>query len=147
MENRFRLAFLSRPENVGLARLAVAALAGQAAFTVNDLEEIKVAVSEAVSNAIVHGYAGRPDGWVEIEAWCDGERLGISVADHGVGIADVEAARRPAHSTDPERLGLGFLFMETFMDRLEVESRLGAGTRVLMEKAVNVPDSVDADAP
>jgi stage II sporulation protein AB (anti-sigma F factor) len=146
MSNHFRLGFLSRPENVGLARLAVATLAAQADFSLNDLEEVKVAVSEAVSNAIIHGYRNRPDGWVDVEAWLEAGELRVAVEDHGVGIEDIEAARRPAYSTDPERMGLGFVFMETFMDRLAVSSQPGHGTRVEMVRRAAVQGELSADA-
>lgn len=123
----------SVPENVGIARVAVAALAGQLPFTLSELEEIKVAVSEAVTNAVVHGY-GHPHGVVTIRAEHDGVRLLVEIADTGRGIADVEQARQPAFSTDPERMGMGFAFMEAFMDRVEVESAPGRGTVVRMFK-------------
>src|SRR5690606_10679456 len=111
----------SRPENVGVARVAVAAFAAELPFTLSELEEIKVAVSEAVTNAVVHGY-GHGRGVVTIRAGHDGRRLWVEVADSGRGIADIEQARQPAFSTDPERMGMGFAFMEAFMDQVDVES-------------------------
>jgi stage II sporulation protein AB (anti-sigma F factor) len=129
----FRLECNSLSENVGLVRLAVAALAGQGPFSVEDVEEIKVAVSEAVTNAIIHGYQGRGDGQVEVVARLDGHRLTVTVRDEGVGIADVEAAMRPG-SLDEEHTGLGFAFMTAFMDEVSVNSRVGQGTSVVMEK-------------
>lgn len=146
MQNHVRLGFLSVADNVGLARLAVACLAGQAQFSLNDLEEVKVAVSEAVSNAIIHGYQNRTDGWVELEAWLDAGDLVIAVEDHGVGIEDIALARQPAFSSDPERMGLGFVFMETFMDSLDVVSQPGQGTRVEMRKRAQVAGEISADA-
>jgi stage II sporulation protein AB (anti-sigma F factor) len=146
MANHFHLGFLSRPENVGLARIAVAALAGQADFSLNDLEEIKVAVSEGVSNAIIHGYRNRPDGWVEVEAWLEAGELRIAIEDRGVGMEDVNLARQAAYSSDPERMGLGFVFMETFMDDLRVTSQPGQGTRVEMLKRARVAGELSADA-
>ena len=130
----------SLPENVGIARVAVAALAGQLPFTLSELEEIKVAVSEAVTNAMVHGYGG-PDGLVTVRAEHDGIRLLVEVVDAGRGIADVEQARQPAFSTDPERMGMGFAFMEAFMDRVEVESAPGRGTVVRMYKRPHPQDT------
>lgn len=123
----------SRPENVGVARVAVAAFAAQLPFTLSELEEIKVAVSEAVTNAVVHGY-GHGRGVVTIRAGHDGRRLWVEVADSGRGIADIEQARQPAFSTDPERMGMGFAFMEAFMDQVDVESAPGAGTTVRLYK-------------
>jgi stage II sporulation protein AB (anti-sigma F factor) len=134
------LEFPSLSENVGLARLAVAVLAADAGFTVEELEEIKVAVSEAVTNAIVHGYPGRSDGTVRVEAHRSGSRLRIRVVDEGVGIADVARALDPEPNDDPERLGLGFAFMRAFMDELAVESDPGGGTEVEMEKVARVED-------
>ncbi|RDV83455.1 anti-sigma F factor [Ammonifex thiophilus] len=134
MDNRFRLEILSRPENVGLARVTVSAFAAQLDPTVEELEEVKGAVSEAVSNAIVHGYQGRPDGVVVVEGFLDGDLLEVHVEDRGKGIEDVARALEPEYTTDPQRLGLGFNFMRFWMDEVEVESRPGEGTRVVMRK-------------
>lgn len=134
--NRFRLHVLSRPENVGLVRIAVSVLAAGAPFSVPELEEIKVAVSEAVTNAIVHGYQGDDSGWVAVEATLDEAWLVISVADQGQGMEDVELAREAAGSLADEHLGLGLLFMETFMDEVHIDSAVGAGTRVTMQRRV-----------
>ncbi len=144
--NRVKLRFLSRADNVGLARISVAALAGQGSFSLPDIEEIKVAVSEAVSNAIIHGYRGQDDGWVEVDMELDQTGLAIVVEDWGVGIEDVEKAREPAYSNDPERMGLGFVFMESFMHGLEVESTLGEGTRVRMRRLVTLSGELSRDA-
>lgn len=146
VDNCVRLTFLSVPDNVGIARVVVAAVAGQAGFSLSELEEIKVAVSEAVSNAIIHGYRYRRDGWVDVEAWLEDNRLSVVVRDEGVGIEDIEQARQPSYSTDPERMGLGFVFMETFMDSLQVTSQVGLGTRVEMSKAISMAGELSADA-
>jgi len=145
MTNRVHLRFLSLPENVGLARIAIAALAAQAHFSITELEEIKVAVSEAVSNAVIHGYRGRTDGWVEVSAELDENRLTITVEDWGVGIEDIDKARQPAYSQDPERMGLGFVFMETFMHGLEVDSTPGQGTRVRMQRLITLSGELSRD--
>lgn len=134
VENSMALEFLSLPENVGLARVAVAAFAAQVDMTLNELEEIKVAVSEAVSNAIIHGYEGQPRGTVRVTVERTGAGLVITVTDQGKGIADIALAMQPAYSTDPERMGLGFAFMQSFMDELEVTSEVNRGTRVRMLK-------------
>lgn len=139
MQNRIVLEVASLPENIGLCRLAVAALAGNLGFSVSDIEEIKVAVSEAVTNAVVHGYGGRADGVVRLESCTDSGGLYVAVEDWGCGIADVAQARTPAFTTDPERMGLGFVFMENFMDGVEVASSPGHGTRVVMRKALQDP--------
>lgn len=133
VKNFLTMSFYSHSENVGMARVVAAAFAAQADFTLNTLEEIKVAVSEAVTNAIVHGYAAR-DGMVEMTISLYDDRLEFVVADHGCGIADIAQARQPSFSTDPERMGLGFAFMESFMDKLEVTSVVGQGTVVTMCK-------------
>ncbi|MCL4426599.1 MAG: anti-sigma F factor [Firmicutes bacterium] len=125
--------FLSAAENVGVARLTVAAMAGQIDFNLSEIEEIKVAVSEAVSNAVLHGYAGE-QGYIEVEVIAEDGVLRVIVTDHGRGIDDLARARQPSFSTDPERMGLGFSFMESFMDQLEVSSVPGQGTRVEMVK-------------
>ena len=122
----------SRTENIALVRVAVAIFAGELDFTLGELEEIKVAMSEVVSNAVRHGYAGG-EGTVRVEAEITGPWLVVTVEDRGRGMADVEAARA-AGSDDPERMGMGFLFMESFMDRVTVESTPGEGTRVRLEK-------------
>ena len=131
--NRLELRFLSRPENVSLARLLTAALVAERELTLAELDEIKVAVSEAVSNAIIHGYQGRPDRYVELSLALSDDQLTVSVCDEGVGIADVEQAMRPNWSGNG-RMGLGFAFMNSFMDRIEVDSVLGQGTTVKLYK-------------
>ncbi len=128
------LRFPARPENVGLARVAVAAFASRLPFTLPELEEIKVAVSEAVSNAVVHAYDGGA-GAVRVRAARRDDRvLEIVVSDSGRGIEDVRRAREPSFTTAPGRMGLGFAFMEAFMDGVEVTSTPGRGTRVRMWK-------------
>lgn len=134
MLNRFRLEFPSRPENVALARVTVAAFAAQLDPTVEELNDLKGAVSEAVANAIVHGYDGAPDGIVTVEGILYGDAIEVRVEDSGKGMEDVARAMEPEFSTDPERLGLGFSFMQSFMDRVEVESSPDRGTRVVMRK-------------
>lgn len=119
--------------NVAVIRYAVAAVASQLPFTIPEIEEIKVAVSEAVTNAVVHAYPDRP-GVVRVRAEVDDEQLTVIVSDEGVGIADVTRARRNGWSSDPERLGMGFYFMEEFMDSVEVSSTPGQGTRVTLRR-------------
>lgn len=138
MKNTMQLRFLSVPDNVGLARVAVAQMASQIAFSLSDVEEIKVAVSEAVSNAIIHGYPGRRDGWVEVTCSVDDHGIALAVEDWGVGIRDIAQAREPAFSSDPERMGLGFVFMESFMREVVVQSTVGRGTRVEMQRPVSL---------
>ena len=133
--NEVLLEFPSRSSNEGFARAAVACFAAQMDPTLNELEDIKTAVSEAVTNAIVHAY---PDaiGKVAVRARvCPGNVLELTVKDHGRGIADVEKAREPLFTTGgEERSGMGFTIMESFMDKLTVRSVPGRGTTVLLRK-------------
>ena len=132
-EERVRVDLPSRPENLALARVIVTAFATRLDFTVAETEEISVAVSEAVSNCIIHGYDNGP-GVVRLElAMVDGA-LEVVVIDHGQGIADVEQARQPSYTTCDGRMGLGFVFMESFMDEMVVTSATGLGTKVIMRK-------------
>lgn len=134
VQNRVVLEVPSLPEHVSLARLLAAQVAAQLRFTVAEIEEIKVAVSEAVTNAMVHGYGGRGEGVVRIVVTVRQDEMEIEVTDQGCGMANLELARQPAFSTDPERMGLGFVFMENFMDALEVFTEPGRGTHVRMRK-------------
>ena len=135
--NYMKLEFLNRSENESFARVAVASFIAPLDPTVEELTEIKTAVSEAVSNAIIHAYAENKDGMVTLECMVDQDRrVRISVSDQGVGIEDVERAKEPLYTSKPneERSGMGFTVMESFMDKLEVESEPGAGTKVTMLK-------------
>lgn len=134
MNNRIKLEFSSMAENVALARLVVASIASQMEFTLSDIEELKVAVSEAVSNSIIHGYNNQTSGQIILDAWQEGNSLVINVIDHGRGIADIAKAMEPSFSTDPDRMGLGFVFMKSFMDDLQVSSKLDQGTSVKLIK-------------
>lgn len=132
--NRVHVELASIPENVGVARLLAAVVAAQGDFTVAEVDEVKLAVSEAVTNAIIHGYGGEPDQLVRLEIGLENGVLSITVIDQGCGIADIPLAMQPAVSSDPERMGLGFCFMESHMDSLQVDSAPGRGTRVVMTK-------------
>lgn len=136
IKNQIKMSFLSLGDNVGIARIAAAAFAAQLDFTISELEEIKVAISEAVSNAIIHGY-GSNSGNIELIMILQDDKLEYSIIDYGKGIADIALARQPAYSTEPERMGLGFVFMESFMDELSVESKLGKGTIIRMAKKID----------
>ncbi len=130
-----RLEFPSKPDNIGLARVAVGAFAAQLPFTMDEIEEIKLAVSEAVSNAVVHAYKGSV-GPVTVEAWIYPERLEVAVTDQGRGIDDVQWALQPAHTTEPEeRLGIGLVIIQEYMDHVRIESAPAQGTRLRMSKA------------
>ena len=133
--NEATLLFPSRSANEGFARAAAACFAAQMDPTLNELEDIKTAVSEAVTNAIVHAYP-EDIGQVQLKLRiCPDNVLEISVRDHGRGIPDVEKARQPMFTTGgEERSGMGFTIMESFMDRLTVRSVPGRGTTVTMRK-------------
>lgn len=133
--NHMRLEFLSLPENISFARSCVAAFAAQLDCTLEDIEEIKLVVSEAVSNCIIHGYGSRPQEIITILVNVyDNKIMEIIVEDHGKGIEDIERALEPAYSTDPARMGLGFTFMKSFMDEMDVTSRPGEGTTVRLKR-------------
>lgn len=134
LQNKIKMSFQSIGENVALARLVVAAALAERDITLAELDEIKVAVSEAVSNAIIHGYENRTEQMVDMEIDIDGDDLAILVRDDGVGIADIELAMQPTYSSSTERMGLGFSFMQSFMDKVEVRSALGKGTSVRLYK-------------
>ena len=133
--NEVTLAFPSRSSNEGFARAAVSCFAAQMDPTLGELEDIKTAVSEAVTNAIVHGYPNVL-GKVLVKAKiCEGNVLEVSVKDRGRGIPDVEKARQPMFTTGgEERSGMGFTIMESFMDHIAVKSVPGKGTTVTLRK-------------
>lgn len=139
MDNSMNVEFLSISENEGFARVVVAAFATQLNPTATELAEIKTAVSEAVTNAIIHGYENTA-GTVRIEAEIHKNQLEISVIDYGWGIADIEEARQPLFTGKPEleRSGMGFSIMESFMDSVQVISNLGEGTTVKMKKKIEL---------
>lgn len=135
-KNEIYMEFDAISENEGLARVVIAAFLSRIDPTIDEIEDVKTAVSEAVTNAIIHGY-GEKGGRVVMRAGISAEKeLSIDISDQGVGIADVEQAMQPLFTTGAsnERSGMGFSFMEAFMDRLEVESSVGEGTRVHMWK-------------
>lgn len=135
--NHMSIEFSSLPANVAFSRVAVAAFASQLDFTLNELEDIKVSVSEAVSNAIIHGYGNAAGKMIRVKVKIYKNSLEILVEDSGKGIEDVQKALETEYSTDPERMGLGFTFMQSLMDKLEVDSAPGKGTRVIMIKNVH----------
>lgn len=139
VQNEMVVRFRAISQNEGFARITAGAFATQLNPTIGELSDIKTAVSEAVTNAIVHGY-GTGNGMVEMRAFIIGNELTIEISDEGKGIADIEQARLPFFTTCPEqdRSGMGFTVMETFMDSLEVESKLGKGTRVCMKKRIGI---------
>ncbi|MCL2638313.1 MAG: anti-sigma F factor [Oscillospiraceae bacterium] len=138
INNYFRLIIPSHSRNEGFARAAVAAFAAQLDPTVEEINDIKAAVSEAVTNCIVHAY---PDKIADIEIVgriIEGDTFYIRIKDKGLGIADIKQAMLPLFSTceEGERAGLGFAVMESFMDKLRVTSRVDKGTSIIMTKRV-----------
>jgi stage II sporulation protein AB (anti-sigma F factor) len=136
--NFMTLSFASRSENEAFARVAVAAFISQLDPTVNELTDIKTVVSEAVTNAIIHGYDNDPNGVVTISAEIEDDIVRITVEDKGAGIADLEQARQPLYTSKPEleRSGMGFTIMENFMDDVEITTSPGSGTSIRMTKRI-----------
>lgn len=126
--NHMKLTMAAESVNEGLARIAIAAFTASLNPTLEELEDVKTAVSEAVTNAIIHGYRGVwPKGEVVMEGYIEEDMLTVTVTDYGIGIEDIDRAREPLYTTAPqeERSGMGFSFMEAFTDELTVESRAG----------------------
>ena len=142
MNNNMKLEFIAISENEKFARTAVAAFITQLNPTLDDIEDIKAAVSEAVTNAIIHGYKDM-SGNVYINCTLRESEAEIVISDKGCGIENIELARTPLYtgSKDSERSGLGFTVMETFMDTITVESAPDKGTTVTLVKQINSPSS------
>ena len=138
VDNVMSVEFLSKSENESFARIAAAAFTMPLNPTAGEIAEIKTAVSEAVTNAIIHGYENSV-GMVKMEGKIHGRTVEFTISDDGWGIADVEEARQPLFTGKPdmERSGMGFSIMESFMDRVEIKSRLGEGTRIKMTKTID----------
>lgn len=137
-DNFMTLRFASRSENESFARVSVAAFITQLDPTLEELTDIKTVISEAVTNAIIHGYDGKPDGSITITAQITSDTVYITVEDEGVGIEDLALARQPLYTSKPEleRSGMGFTIIENFMDQVDVSSALGQGTTVKMKKTI-----------
>lgn len=135
--NEMTMIFESRPVNEGLARIAAAAFCTQLNPTLEEVSDLKTAVSEAVTNCIIHGYEGKIH---KIHMTCrrQGQEIQIDIADEGAGIENIEKAMEPLYTTRPDkdRSGMGFTFMEAFMDQVTVESEVGKGTIVHMKKII-----------
>lgn len=137
MNNTMKLEFLSLSENESFARTAVVAFVSQLNPTLDEIDDIRTAVSEAVTNAIIHGYEGQI-GTIHIACSLDGNTAVISVSDTGHGIENITLAKTPLYTSvkTGERSGLGFTVMETFMDQIDITSKLGEGTTVTMKKQI-----------
>jgi len=134
-ENKMQLEFLSKSANESFARVTVAAFASQLDLNIEQLADIKTAVSEAVTNCIIHAYDST-EGIIKIEAKLTNNSIEIEISDRGKGIENIEMAKEPLYTTKPdlERSGMGFTIMDSFMDELKVESIVGLGTKVTMKK-------------
>lgn len=135
-ENMMKIEFLSKSQNEGFARVAVAAFASQLDPTIEELTDIRTAISEAVTNSIIHGYENKESGIVKIQAYIKEREITVTVEDNGRGIDNIELAMQPLYTSRPdlERSGMGFTVMETFMDSLQVESTQEKGTKITMKK-------------
>jgi len=138
MHNEMEIRFLSLSGNEGFARAAAAAFASQMNPGIEELSDIRTAVSEAVTNAIIHGYEQQTDRIVVMEMEIDNDMLTVIVKDDGCGIGDIELARKPFFTSKPEleRSGMGFSVMEAFMDSVDVRSEVHVGTTVTMRKRI-----------
>ena len=137
LRNKMSLKFSALSQNEAFARLAVASFCSSENFDIEEISDIKTAVSEAVTNSIVHGYDSKT-GDVEIECLIYDEHVEIIVKDFGIGIEDINQAMSPFFTTKPdlERSGMGFTVMEGFMDKIEVTSKKGEGTKVVLIKKI-----------
>ena len=139
-DNILYITFPAIPENERISRTIAAAFLADMNPTVEELDDVKTAVSEAVTNCIIHAYESeeRKNCFIEMECRKEGQMLSVSITDKGKGIEDVELAMEPLYTTkaDEERCGMGFSFMEAFMDYLHVLSEAGKGTKVIMKKKI-----------
>lgn len=136
-DNEMKLEFLSKSCNEAFARIAVAAFASQLDPTIEEIADIKTAVSEAVTNCIIHGYENT-QGVVKLHCMIKDNNIIIEVSDSGVGIEDINIAKEPLYTSKPnlERSGMGFTIMQSFMDELNIESVVNLGTKVTMRKSI-----------
>lgn len=138
-ENEMKLEFISKSVNESFARISIAAFASQLDPTIEELADIKTAVSEAVTNCIIHGYEDK-QGIVKVISRIKENKIIIEISDQGKGIENIEVAKEPLYTTKPnlERSGMGFTIMESFMDKIEIESIVGLGTKITMEKEIKI---------
>jgi len=137
-DNEMKIIFNSNSKNESFARVSVASFIAQLDPTVNEINDIKTAVSEAVTNAIIHGYENNY-GKIFLSCGIKGDTVYIKIKDNGIGIEDIEKARQPLYTSKPdmERSGMGFTVMECFMDNVKVKSAVGKGTVVYMDKKIS----------
>ena len=137
MDNEIKLEMKSKSANEAFARIAIAAFVSQLDPTLEEISDIKTAVSEAVTNAIIHGYSNG-EGVIHIKCGLKVNFVEIEVIDYGKGIENIEMAKQPLYTSNPdlERSGMGFTIIENFMDEMKVESIIGMGTKVYMKKYI-----------
>ena len=140
-ENEMKLEFTSKSNNEAFARITVAAFVSQLDPTIEELADIKTAVSEAVTNCIIHGYENS-DGIIKINSKIFANTIEIEISDTGKGIENIELARKPLYTSKSnlERSGMGFTIMESFMDEVHIESVVGLGTKITMKKIIKKLD-------
>lgn len=131
------LSFYSKSQNERFSRTVIAAFVARLDPTLEELSDLKTAVSEAVTNAIIHAYKDE-QGKIDMRAVIKGDEVTVEICDYGVGISDIKQAMEPAYTTRPEweRSGMGFAFMEAFTDELKVESEPGKGTKIRLKKRI-----------
>ncbi|MFB7141036.1 anti-sigma F factor [Gottfriedia sp. NPDC056225] len=136
MRNEMNLQFSALSQNESFARVTVAAFITQLDPTLDELTEIKTVVSEAVTNAIIHGYENNPEGIVYISVLLEDQTVTLTIRDEGIGIVDLDEAMQPLYTSKPdlERSGMGFTIMENFMDQCEVVSTINVGTTITVKK-------------
>ena len=145
-DNEMKLEFISKSANEAFARIAVAAFVSQLDPTIEELADIKTAVSEAVTNCIIHGYEDK-QGIVKIKAKLKQNQIIIEISDQGKGIENINIAKEPLYTTKAnlERSGMGFTIMESFMDSMEVQSIVGLGTKIIMTKTIGQREEKDEE--
>ena len=136
-DNEMKLEFISKSSNEAFARIAVAAFVSQLDPTIEEISDIKTAVSEAVTNSIIHGYENTI-GIIKLHCMIKDNEIIIEISDTGVGIEDINVAKEPLYTSKPnlERSGMGFTIMQSFMDELNVESVMNLGTKITMKKKI-----------
>lgn len=142
--NYCELRLAAKGENVGIVRLVITDMLKESELLLSELDEIKVAVSEAVSNAIIHGYDNDESSLVLLCYHIENDYLTVKVQDWGRGIDDIKRVMEPEYSRIADRMGLGFYFMQSFMDRVEVQSELGKGTLVSMGRSIAAKHNKEA---
>ena len=146
-DNEMKLEFISKSTNEAFARIAVAAFVSQLDPTIEELADIKTAVSEAVTNCIIHAYENKR-GIIKINAKLQDNQITIQISDNGKGIENVDIAKEPLYTTKPnlERSGMGFTIMESFMDSMKVESIVGLGTKITLVKTIKKQEEQEEES-